>query len=231
MKSTNQFIDDDTYKQILSQVYLGDGWKQDTAPSGKHHLSIQKKQVFPDRVQAVKVIARVSLKADHILKVVLNVENRLKISDHTKEAKFVEKTAADNFTDVFYTCLGAPSRLVSARDFVVARRWDSISDCCALIGAQPPSPPKGYIVALKSVVRDDCPPTSGNVRGEFVMQAIMIHELEDGTSEIRVLNQVELNGWIPSAVQGYFQTSVPCQMPDLLERGVEYERSIGHITD
>lgn len=223
---------DPLYKAILSNVYLDDGWTVESAPSAntKYNLTIQRKQIFPDRVQAVRVIARVPLKADDILQVVLNIDNRCHISDHTKEAYFLDRMAVEDSNDVYYTCLEAPTRLVSPRDFVVARRWDQLSDCCALIGADLPqsssSTCKGYIVALRSAERKECPPKSGIVRGEFVMQAIMIHESEDGEScEIRVLNQVELGGWIPSPVQSYFQKGVPSEMPELLERGVAYEKS------
>jgi hypothetical protein len=216
---SSAILNDDIFQSIVLQVAKDDGWKLE---STKGNLQIQRKSIFPDKVQAVRVIASVPLKPKHVFQVVLNIENRLHISDHTKEAKFVYRDHEHN-TDIIYTCVAAPSRLVSNRDFVVGRRWATLQEC-GLEG-------EGYIVAMKSVTRDDCPPKGDNVRGEFIMQALMVKKKDENSSEIRILNQVELNGWIPSAIQSYFQTTVPCEMPELLEKGVKYEKEIGHITD
>jgi hypothetical protein len=188
-------ITDKIFDEIIS--YLTDeGWQE---AEKDQYVTIYTKQIGGGEcVKSVGILENCT--PDQIFQLIKDCELRKKISENLAQVFPIEE-GEDH--DIIYQEFIPNSRFVSNRDMVIARRWKKLNDGT-------------IIIVMKSIEHSKYPAKSNPVRAQVVRQAVSFKPIENGKVIFTQINQMDLNGYIPSSVANYVLRKMPSELVNKL---------------
>jgi hypothetical protein len=190
-------ISDKTFDEIAAHLTEG-GWKEE----GKDGLvTLYSKMI--DNKECIKSVAEVNnCRPDQFIKLIIDCELRKKMAENLVQVYPIE-SGEDH--DIIYQEASAPSRFVSNRDFIVARRWKTLEDGTVTM-------------VMKSVEHEKFPPKSNPVRAEVVRQAVSLKPMDNNKTYFIQINSMDMNGMLPSSVISYSMKKMPVDLINKVEK-------------
>ncbi|KAL0482550.1 StAR-related lipid transfer protein [Acrasis kona] len=195
------YISDQTFDELTSYLTAG-GWVESETTEG---VVISTKS-FPEG-QAVKSVGVLNdSPPDQVIKLIIDCNMRKKLSTNLAQVFCIE---SGDGCDVIYQEFVPNSMFVANRDMVIARRWKYLED-------------GSVVIVMKSVEHAKYPPhPSGTpVRAQVVRQAVSLTPIEENRTVFTQINQMDLNGYVPSSITNYVMKKMPIELVSKLGEGM-----------
>eukprot|EP01115_Flamella_aegyptia_P014368 TRINITY_DN812_c0_g1_i1.p1 TRINITY_DN812_c0_g1~~TRINITY_DN812_c0_g1_i1.p1 ORF type:complete len:214 (+),score=65.86 TRINITY_DN812_c0_g1_i1:37-642(+) len=180
-----------TFDDLESLSTNDDGWEFVKEKDG---VNIHLRQVEGSPIVMMRGQIDIDCAAPDCLVITEDLESRKDWDELFIEGKVIEEI--DDTHQVLHFKFKAPSRLITNRDFLMARAVKTLDD--------------GTILANHvSCEHDDCPEQKGFVRGEIKASGYHFKPTGDNSCKATYVVQIDPKGWIPTWLVNTVATKQP----------------------